>query len=344
MKLLIRADANSHIGGGHVMRCLSLAAAWQARGGEVVFVTTGDTLANAIRQQNIELIQLADAMPSADEDARVTLEAAIQSAADGVLIDGYHFKADYLQAIHDAHYRCVYVDDDGVLSHYPADIVLNFNIHADASLYTGKIAPDTRLLLGLDYAPLRTQFAPYQQWQRTIPAAARHILVTFGWADPPNQTAKVVEALKRLPLPYQARIVVGGGYNHLDDLRAALDSNMELIVSAQDMPGLMQWADVAVSAAGTTCWEMAFMGVPFITLEIASNQRIVAERLADAGAAMNAGWFEDVTVATIKHLLTDLMRDAQQRQRMSQQGRRLVDGRGAMRAAAAIENSMRGKQ
>ena len=37
--LLVRADADARMGTGHLMRCLALAQAWQADGGQVIFLS-----------------------------------------------------------------------------------------------------------------------------------------------------------------------------------------------------------------------------------------------------------------------------------------------------------------
>ena len=51
----------------------------------------------------------------------------------------------------------------------------------------------------------------------------------------------------------------------------------------------MAWADLAISGAGSTCWELACMGLPAVTLVLAENQRAIAEQLNAAGLVLNLG-------------------------------------------------------
>ena len=71
------------------------------------------------------------------------------------------------------------------------------------------------------------------------------------------------------------------------------------------MPQLMAWADLAVSAAGTTCWELAFMGLPMLLVVLADNQRPNATCLDELGVAGNLGWHgelsEDKVRAAVMH-------------------------------------------
>lgn len=338
-ELLIRADAGLRMGTGHVMRCLALAQAWQTSGGSVTFITACDSqaLRNRLLEAGFALRVLDRAHPDpADWENSVAVLAAHPGA--WVVLDGYHFDPVYHQRVREAGHPLLVIDDLAHLAHYEADILLNQNINAEALAY--HCAPNTTCLLGPQYVLLRPEFWPWRTWRRETPAVGRKVLVTLGGSDPDNQTAKVVRALAQLGLEgVEVVVVVGASNPHLGTLQALADQSpltIRLARNVTDMPELMAWADVAISAGGSTCWELAFMGVPSLVGIIADNQVGIAEALASQNVARNVGWFETLGADQLAQTVVTLMKDEGERVRISQAGRRLVDGQGAQRIGAML--------
>lgn len=103
------------------------------------------------------------------------------------------------------------------------------------------------------------------------------------------------------------------------------------------MPELMAWADVAISAGGSTCWEIAFMGLPNIILILADHQRPIAEQLGKRGVALNLGWHETVSSADILQAITSLLVTEKPRVDMARRGKELVDGEGCARVLMEVQ-------
>jgi UDP-2,4-diacetamido-2,4,6-trideoxy-beta-L-altropyranose hydrolase len=343
--LLIRADASITTGSGHVMRCLALAQAWQDAGGTVMTVMAEATPAieERLRREAIEVTRLA-AVPGTEDDALRTAGLAKDLHAAWVVIDGYRFDSTYQASLKSCGLRVLLIDDDVHADYYSADLVLNQNAHASENLY-GRREPYTRLLIGPRYAMLRREFASWRNWTREIPAVAHRILITLGGSDPDNFTLRVLEAL---PLvegeSLEVVVVIGGSNPHggvLEQAAAGLNTRyaVRLVKNALNMPELMAWADVAVSGAGTTCWEMCLVGLPSLVVDLARNQFPVAERLNELGVACHIGSSRDFSAAKIASELTRLLASSETRSRMCTRGRELVDGRGASRVCAAMLNS-----
>ncbi len=338
--LLVRADASARMGTGHVMRCLALAQAWQEQGGKALFaaVDLPPALERRLEAEGMDVVRL-DVSPGSDEDAARTMALAQKSRAVWVVVDGYHFGADYQQVLKRAGLWLLFIDDYGHAGHYYADLVLNQNIHADESLYRHR-EPYTRLLLGTDYVLLRREFWPWRGWRREIPEVARKVLVTLGGGDPDNQTLKVIRALQRVEVAgLEAVVVVGGSNPHYAELEDAIRHSpfaIRLVRNVTNMPELMAWADVAISAGGSTCWELAFFGLPNVLLTLADNQRGIAEMLSKVGVGLNLGWYEDVVNGQVAQALLRLVNDREQRQRMSRAGRDLIDGQGSERVVSML--------
>jgi UDP-2,4-diacetamido-2,4,6-trideoxy-beta-L-altropyranose hydrolase len=329
-KLLIRADADTRIGTGHVMRCLALAQAWQAHDGVVELVTSVRlpiSLKSRLLAEGIAIHRIDQPLGSVD-DANQVVVFAQASNTDVVIVDGYHFGAEYQQTLKAAGLRILFIDDNGHADHYYADWVLNQNIYAREDLYANR-EPYTRLLLGTHYALLRREFWKWREWQREIPEAARKVLIMMGGSDPDNVTLQTIRALRDIEIEgLEIVAVVGGGNPHYGALVDAVQQSshqIRLERNVTDMPALMAWADVAISAAGSTVWELVFMGLPALLVVLAENQRRIAETVCSMALA------QEVSTADIASPFMQLVSSAESLREQSRLQQALIDGNGAER-------------
>lgn len=340
--LIFRADASVTTATGHAMRCLALAQAWQDEGGCCVFAMTQSlpAIEARLRSERIEIVDLA-APPGSAEDAAGLIQLAREKHARWVVVDGYCFCADYQHSLKNAGLKQLFVDDTGHAGEYCADLVLDQNAHAQESLY-GQREAHTRLLLGSRFALLRREFAQWRGWTRIIPKMGRKVIVMMGGSDPDNVSQRVMDALRLVTVTDLEAVVVAGGSNpNLGSLERAVAScsqNVRLERNVTNIGELMAWADAAVSASGSTCWEMCLLGLPALLIHLAPNQRPVAEELDRRGIALHLGSQHEASATKIVSKLEWLLASSEARASMSQRGRELVDGRGASRVVAAMRN------
>jgi UDP-2,4-diacetamido-2,4,6-trideoxy-beta-L-altropyranose hydrolase len=332
--LLIRCDASARIGTGHVMRCLALAQKWQEAGGKTVFahVETTPAMKQRLSDTGFEFVNL-NAVIGDTDDATQTIEHARALKAPWIVADGYSFGATWQKHVKESGIRLLVCDDYGHAERYYANLVLNPNPHASAELYRNR-APHTQLLLGTHYVLLRREFNDWRGWHGPFRSVARKVLVTLGGSDPNNVTTKVIEELNSLGGTRLEITVVIGGSNPNFKAPPPAPSSIRFVVDEPNMPKLMAWADVAIAAAGTTSWELAFMGLPSLVLVLADNQLAVADALDAAAVARKT------TPERVAAELASLLTDSDARCAMSRRGRELVDGEGAGRLTMRLRASM----
>ena len=138
----------------------------------------------------------------------------------------------------------------------------------------------------------------------------------------------------------------GGGRGsepHREDIEAASagHASVELCHDVTDMPALMEWCDIAISAGGSTVWEFCFFGVPVLLVSIAENQNGIVREMGRSGAGIDLGLEEHLDLGNMVERLADLLENDSRREAMSECARRLVDAAGADRAAAALDGRLR---
>lgn len=333
--ILFRVDAGVQMGVGHVMRCMALAQALHEKGGRAIFVSAG--LSSGLRQrlekEKMEVIAI-ECEPGSSQDAEKTVKLAEDLNVFWIVLDGYHFSDDYEKILKNSQAHLFVLDDDRHAAHKNADAILNPNPYANQDLY--KDLPSSKcFLIGNSYSLLRKEFLNWSSWQRDITKIGTKILVTMGGSDPDNMTLLIIQALHSLKLPeLQVTIVVGANNPHREELEKVVNQNrvvFQLKIDTEDMPNLMAWADLGISGAGTTTWEIAYMQLPNLGIILSKNQQPVAEYLESSGLGINLEWGNELNINRLGDEINSILHDDSKRRKMSQQGRNYIDGQGAQR-------------
>lgn len=333
MNLLFRTDGSLAMGTGHVMRCIALAQALQDAGGRAVFALVDSTAGIQARlaEESCEA-RTVTGVAGSEDDAAQTIALARKKQADWIVVDGYQFGEDYQRALKAVGCKVLFLDDYGHACYYSANLVLNQNAQASASLYAARES-STRLLLGPDYCLLRREFSAWRSWKREIAPVGSKVLVTMGGSDPDNCTATVIEALGS-QVGTNVTVVAGGSNPYFEDLQrltGAVHDRFRLLRSVGNMPELMARADIAVSGAGSTCWEMCLLQLPMVLIGLADNQKPIARALEQLGAAIHLGASGDVSADEIAKRVVTLLASESERAALSRNCGKLVDGKGAER-------------
>jgi len=332
---LFRVDAGASLGGGHVMRCLTLADELKRRGGHCVFFTRYEALEIVPRLSRCG--HEVNAVKGDEEDLRRSM-AQRKLHADWLVIDHYGLQAADETALRRFARRILVIDDLADRPH-DCDLLVDATIGRTADSYRGLVPPSARVLAGADYALLRPEFAAMRDAALTrraqgLPARPR-VLVSLGMTDVGAITARVVEALCAQRLDVALDVVVARAAPSMARLGAlaAQHSNIRLHHDVANMAELMAACDLAIGAGGQTSLERCALGLPSLILVLADNQRFYAAALAERGAA------RIVTAEHIAAALADLLTAPAQSKSMAEAALHLCDAKGAARIAELISAS-----
>lgn len=347
--IVVRCDANETIGGGHVMRCLTLANNLAAQGAKIIFVSAAlpEALANRIISAGHQ-IKFVSATPELQRsgvgweeppisaaaqmtDAEMTVAAA--GRANWIIVDHYLLDAHWHSAVrHNADQ--ILVIDDLANRRYDCDILLDQTFGRSKDRYRSRTADGTNILAGATYALLRPEFShlrPVALQQRRDEEPVSKILISMGTADSESITAQILDNLQPFLSDFAIDVVLSPQAPSLSQVQklAARNSSISVHLDSEKMAELMTDADISIGAAGTTSWERCCLGLPTILLVLAENQRLIATNLEREGAVTLAESAEAVS----RHLRR-LVEDGRKRQSMTAVAAAIVDGLGCDRVCS----------
>ena len=341
MKVIVRADANKTVSMGHVMRCLSIADALKSIGASVLFVCAGSDAKELILRRGFDVSVLnTDFDKTIDELDKFTALIKKENP-DLIICDGYYFSSSYFEKIGKLS-KTVYIDDYSKDA-YPVDVLINYNIYGDLTDYEGIYKKAgvklPKLLLGTDYAPLRKEFIDAKPIS-VKKAGPFEVLLSTGGSDPLHIAKNVADRYIKKPAEGTRLNILAGPFSgdkkYIEKLAGEYPKSIKVWSGITDMPGFLGNFDFAMSAAGSTTYELARMGVPSVIFSIAENQDLINETFDKKNLIKSAGnaqkHFDD-TIDFLLNCIYTIEECYNERVMSSDALKRCVDGKGALRIA-----------
>lgn len=330
--LYIRVDANETIATGHVMRCLSIADAAKKLGKDTTFIMADDSAEQLVKSKGYKTIILHTPWNDMDKETGKLLEIIQKNGISRLLIDSYQVTENYLKALSEAT-KVTYIDDlDKFI--YPVDSLICYAAYAEKFEYDKKYT-NTKLYLGTKYAPLRQEFCSLGK--KVIRDKIEKILILSGGTDKLNVLQSILDKLSAVNgIQIDA---ICGIYNPNFDILCARYKEFENIVlhrSTDKIIDYMRSADVAISAGGTTLYELCACGTPTISYIIADNQVDNATWFAEHDVIELAGDARKDDIGSNLSGILERYKDREYRKMLSEKMQEMVDGYGAERIAKLL--------
>lgn len=331
--IYIRTDMNEKIATGHLIRCLAIADAAREKGEETTFIVADQKPVDLLKKRGYPYIVLQTEWNCMEDEIPKLISWIKELGIEKILIDSYQVTEKYLKEI-GLYTRIFYLDDLNAFA-YPVDAIICYANYYKQFHYE-KYMQQEQLFLGVKYTPLRKVF--WNCPSKKIADRVEKLLILSGGSDPYNVAGKLLEVIELAD--YKEIVVICGPYNeNYQQLAVEYKSNQNVHIkqNVDNIEVEMKKADVAISAGGTTLYELCALGVPTISYSFVDNQLDNVKQFQREQLIDYAGDVRYDNIAVNINTILRKYRDAEMLRKTRSEGmQKMIDGKGAERIAEAL--------
>jgi len=326
MKIFIRADGGNEIGLGHIMRMLVLAKELR-KSNKVIFLCKSSRVENKIEELNFDenifnfkndkfKIGIQKVIENGFEVFSIREKNVIEDIidlqkkykADLIITDSYDVDEEYFNKIKYYFKLTGYMDDVNKCK-MNVDFIINQNINASDMNYEPNINKDTKLFLGTKYCLLRDEFRENYR-KKQVKEKAEDVLLTLGGMDKDYNTIKILNEIQMVDV--NIHVIVGSAFDEklIEEIYKLSKKTPNIrVYENANMSVLMKKCDIAISACGSTLYELCAMNVPIIGLILADNQQMAAKKMKEKSLLVEFYYIDELKEANIECCLNTLIND-----------------------------------
>ncbi|MGA0163984.1 MAG: UDP-2,4-diacetamido-2,4,6-trideoxy-beta-L-altropyranose hydrolase [Bdellovibrionota bacterium] len=333
--IIFRCDASSEVGWGFFRRSYALAEiAQQSTRFRVYFVSK--PLHKSLKKKLTEIhatSQILENASSVEEDLAAThsLFDLMSRKKIVVVVDNKDWTSECFDALKQDKRIILIAVDHGQSRRYNCDILVNPGLGAEELSY--ETNDDCVRLLGPKYALIREEIHTLRQHPTERMADSFQFLVSLGAGDRWGYTIKAIEAVRKSQQRFETHIVVTADWPHTEAAKKLIGNHprIHLYEDPSFFPQLLARADLALCTAGNTTYELAYLGVPMMTVSLDPLHDNVGLSWAKSNIGEHLGRGEALTSDLVLEKLEYWMQRDQELEERGVRSQAIIDGRGKFR-------------
>tara|TARA_B110001454_G_scaffold215543_1_gene237181 strand:- start:930 stop:1940 length:1011 start_codon:yes stop_codon:yes gene_type:complete len=172
--------------------------------------------------------------------------------------------------------------------------------------------------------------------KNTIPNS---ILISMGGSDKRNLTYKIVKSFKKSNEKFHLGIVIGGFFTDYKEILRVIknDNRFSIIKNQSGLLSIMSKYKIGVFSFGITVCEAFYSGLPSIVLSHSYENDIYAKKIAMYDCMKYLGYYRRINFNNLPEETFSLMKNRKLYKKYSDNGQKMIDGKGSMRIAKRIK-------
>lgn len=332
--IFFRADANQHIATGHIMRCISIAQRFKYHGHEVTFLIADNYPVSLLKKFGMDYHVLNSVWDNLDYETETIIDILKMYEKPLFIIDTYSVTRHYVESLI-PFCKCCYL---GSKHEYLGALyaLINYSVSIDYGFYSSNYTRPTKMLLGPSFIPLREEFL--RECEEIKSNKKCRVFLTTGGSNPNHYIEKILRQIvsDSIIKIIEVEVIAGRMFDDIEAIREGFEhfENIHIHENVKSMAEIMRFCDLAISANGSTVYELSACRVPVISFAMVKEQVNAAEKLSQMGLTEYCGEIyedEETCIKRISEKLSQYVGSSQRRADLADKASSLIDGKGCER-------------
>ena len=227
--------------------------------------------------------------------------------------------------------------DDAWVNETWADITINGTMIKQYQKYK-KPRKNSKIYVGTKYFLINKNFLKNKKFIKDIKEKNKYnIVISMGGSDLHGLTSKILDSLSLLE-NIHIQVILGPLMKKSIHKHQYDQKSITFVESSTTIWKTFKKADLVISNAGNTLFELATQRVPTICIPVIDHQIPYAEFFHKNGFAVNLGFWKNIKNKDIKNIVIKLLKNTAKRKKMSSKGNEIIDGKGLFNVIQIIES------